>query len=186
MQIFDIDLIKDVTLNVDCIRSVHCLCKDYHPYLLIMGFPVGGHPNPNINITTINKKGVTFSLEKIDTLASNSISDDITTIDKIGADIRTLIKHIKTVASNNLWVVPATSDCRKLLANALEILRVKNAALCGANAYVTAKNMSRARVLRHRVRVHMKKFRNGIPPTHKAFLQVSEAIKSEEYNTTPL
>ncbi|GBP27707.1 RNA-directed DNA polymerase from mobile element jockey [Eumeta japonica] len=85
-------------------------------------------------------------------------------------------------------------DRRKLPADALELLRAKNAALRLAYAYPSRENRSRTRALQRRVRARMIEVKNkewsnlmeDISPTHQAFWKVTKALKSEGYLPTPL
>ncbi|GBP88871.1 hypothetical protein EVAR_63893_1 [Eumeta japonica] len=84
-------------------------------------------------------------------------------------------------------------DHQKLLSDALELLREKNAALRHSNAYPTAENKCRMRTLQCRVMVRMMKVKNKewsnvmkeITPTHKGFWKATKALKSKGYLPTP-
>ncbi|GBP34191.1 Probable RNA-directed DNA polymerase from transposon BS [Eumeta japonica] len=104
-----------------------------------------------------------------------------------------LTNHIRTVVKKCSREVPASVDRRKLPADALELLRAKNAALRLAYAYPSRENRYQARALQRRVRARMIEVKNeewsnlmeDISPTHKAFWKVTKALKSEGYLPTP-
>ncbi|GBP08471.1 RNA-directed DNA polymerase from mobile element jockey [Eumeta japonica] len=147
----DIALTKRVTLNLNCIKTLHCLLSDHRPVLLKMRLSDGGSPNPTLKIT--DWKRVSNILEKIDTPSFNSIPDDIGTTDEIDSAKGFLTNHVRSVVENSGWEVPASSDRRKLPTDVLELIRAKNTALRRASAYSTAEHRSRARVLQSRVRL---------------------------------
>ncbi|GBO99045.1 hypothetical protein EVAR_45046_1 [Eumeta japonica] len=76
-------------------------------------------------------------------------------IDEIDSAIRALTNHIRIVVKRCSRVDPASVDRRKLPADAFELLKAKNAALCHAYAYPTGENRSIARTLQRCVRVRM-------------------------------
>ncbi|GBP24118.1 Probable RNA-directed DNA polymerase from transposon BS [Eumeta japonica] len=187
----DIAITKEIALNVDCIEPIYRLVSDHRPVLLRLGPPAGGWPKPMIKIT--DWKRVSTALEEVDTPALNNIPDVIETTDEIDSSIGALTNHIRTVVKKCSREVPASVDRRKLPADALELLRAKNAALRLAYAYPSRENRSRARALQRRVRARMIEVKNeewsnlmeDISPTHKAFWKVTKALKSEGYLPTP-
>ncbi|GBP73429.1 Probable RNA-directed DNA polymerase from transposon X-element [Eumeta japonica] len=187
----DIAITKEVALNVGCIEPIHRLDSDHRPVLLRLGPPAGGCPKPMIKIT--DWKRVSTALEEIDTPALNNIPVVIETTDEIDSSIGALTNHIKKVVKKCSREVPASVDRRKLPADALELLRAKNAALRLAYAYPTRENRSKARALQRRVRARMFEVKNeewsnlmeDISPTHQAFWKVTKALKSEGYLPTP-
>ncbi|GBP87584.1 RNA-directed DNA polymerase from mobile element jockey [Eumeta japonica] len=129
----DIAITKEIALNVDCIEPIYRLVSDHRPVLLRLGPPAGGWPKPMIKIT--DWKRVSTALEEVDTPALNNIPDVIETTDEIDSSIGALTNHIRTVVKKCSREVPASVDRRKLPADALELLRAKNAALRLAYAY---------------------------------------------------
>ncbi|GBP67562.1 RNA-directed DNA polymerase from mobile element jockey [Eumeta japonica] len=187
----DIAITKEVALNVGCIEPIHRLDSDHRPVLLRLGPPTGGCPKPMIKIT--DWKRLSTALEEVDTPALNNIPDVIETTDEIDSSIGALTNHIRTVIKKRSREVPESIDRRKLPADALELLRAKNAALRLAYAYPTRENRSKARALQRRVRARMFEVKNeewsnlmeDISPTHQAFWKVTKALKSEGYLPTP-
>ncbi|GBP34182.1 RNA-directed DNA polymerase from mobile element jockey [Eumeta japonica] len=104
---------------------------DHRPVLLRLG-PPGGCPKPMIKIT--EWKRVSTALEEVDTPALNTIPDVIETTDEIDSSIGSHQPH-QDGGQEVLAEVPASVDRRKLPADALELLRTKNAALRLAYAY---------------------------------------------------
>ncbi|GBP94792.1 Probable RNA-directed DNA polymerase from transposon BS [Eumeta japonica] len=187
----DLAITKEVALNVGCIEPIHRLDSDHRPVLLRLGPPTGGCPKPMIKIT--DWKRVSTALEEIDTPALNNIPDVIETTDEIDSSIGALTNHIRTVVKKCSREVPESIDRRKLPADALELLRAKNAALRLAYAYPSRENRSKARALQRRARARMFEVKNeewsnlmeDISPTHQAFWKVTKALKSEGYLPTP-
>ncbi|GBP31083.1 RNA-directed DNA polymerase from mobile element jockey [Eumeta japonica] len=135
-------------------------------------------------------KGVSLYLhciEEIDTPALNNIPDVIQTTDEIDSSIGALTNHIQKVVKRCSREVPAAVDRRKVPADALELIRAKNAALRHAYAYPTSENRCRARALQRRVRARMLEVKNeewsnlmeDITPSHQAFWKLTKALKSE-------
>ncbi|GBP83141.1 RNA-directed DNA polymerase from mobile element jockey [Eumeta japonica] len=102
----DIAITKEIVLNVDCIEQIYRLVSQ-----------------------------PSRSLKEVDTPALNTIPDVIETTDEIDSSIGALTNHIRTVVKKCSREVPASVDCRKLPADAFELLRAKNAALRLAYAY---------------------------------------------------
>ncbi|GBP19322.1 Probable RNA-directed DNA polymerase from transposon BS [Eumeta japonica] len=138
-------------------------------------------------------KRLSTALEEVDTSALNNIPDVIETTDEIDSSLGALTNHIRTVVKRCSRVVPASVDHRKLPADALELLRAKNATLSHAYAYLSRENKSRARALQRHVRARMIEVKNeewsnlmeDIFPTHQAFWKITRALKSEGYLHTP-
>ncbi|GBP88003.1 hypothetical protein EVAR_60008_1 [Eumeta japonica] len=157
---------------------------DHRPVLLRMGPPAGGYPEPIIKITDWKK--VSTALEKVDTLALNNIPDVIKTTDEIENSIGALTNLIKKVVKRCSREVPTSVDCRKLLADVLELLRAKNVSLRNAYAYPSRENRSRARALQHRVRARMMDVKNekwsnlmeDTTPSHQSFWKLTKAFKT--------
>ncbi|GBP79378.1 Probable RNA-directed DNA polymerase from transposon BS [Eumeta japonica] len=153
--------------------------------------PAGGLPKPMIKIT--DWKRVSTALEEIDTLVLNNIPDVLQTTDEIDSSIGALTNHIQKVVKSCSREAPVDVDRRRLPADALELLRAKNAALRHAYAYPTRENRSRARALQRRVRARMLEVRNeewknlmeDITPSHQAFWKLTKALKLEGYLPTP-
>ncbi|GBP89455.1 Probable RNA-directed DNA polymerase from transposon BS [Eumeta japonica] len=158
----DLAITKEVALNVGCIEPIHRLDSDHRPVLLRLGPPTGGCPKPMIKIT--DWKRVSTALEEIDT-PTNNIPDVIETTDEIDSSIGALTNHIRTVVKKCSREVPESIDRRKLPADALELLRDKNAALRLAYAYPSREN----RHLSHT----------------PSLWKVTKALKSEGYLPTP-
>ncbi|GBP88724.1 Nucleic-acid-binding protein from transposon X-element [Eumeta japonica] len=144
----DIAITKEIALNVDCIEPIYRLVSDHRPVLLRLGPPTGGFPKPMIKIT--DWKRVSTVLEEVDTPALNTIPDVIETTDEIDSSIKALTNYIMTVVKKHSWEVPASVDRRKLPADALELLRAKNAALRLAYVYPSREKRFRARALQRR------------------------------------
>ncbi|GBP40816.1 Probable RNA-directed DNA polymerase from transposon BS [Eumeta japonica] len=187
----DLAVTKGVSLYLHCIEALHCLDSDHRPVLLRMGPPAGGLPKPMSKVT--DWKRVSTALEEIDTPALNNIPDVIQTTDEIDSSIGALTNHIQKVVKRCSREVPAAVDRRKVPADALELIRAKNAALRHAYAYPTSENRSRARALQRRVRARMSEVKNeewsnlmeDITPSHQAFWKLTKALKSEGYLPTP-
>ncbi|GBP67520.1 hypothetical protein EVAR_49887_1 [Eumeta japonica] len=96
--------------------------------------PLQTRTRPNAGLLAVCFK---LSLEEVDTPALNNIPDVIETTDEIDSSIGALTNHIKKVVKRCSREVPASVDRRKLPADALELLRAKNAALRLAYAYPT-------------------------------------------------
>ncbi|GBP18330.1 hypothetical protein EVAR_14722_1 [Eumeta japonica] len=60
----------------------------------------------------------------------------------------------RTVVGNNMQLVPAFSDHRKLPADVLDLIRAKDSPLRHTSAYCTAKYKSRAQVLQRQEGTH--------------------------------
>ncbi|GBP23144.1 hypothetical protein EVAR_13165_1 [Eumeta japonica] len=103
---------------------------------------------------------VSTALEEIYTPALNNTPDIIETTDEINSAIGTFTNHIKTVIEKSSRVVPAYIDHRKLPADALEMLKAKNAALHHAYAYLTRENKTRARALQLSVKARIMQVKN--------------------------
>ncbi|GBP37385.1 Probable RNA-directed DNA polymerase from transposon BS [Eumeta japonica] len=105
--------------------------------------------------------------------------------------IGALTNHIQKVVKSCSREVRAAVDGRRMPADALELLRAKNAALRHAYAYPASENRSRGRALH--VRARMLEVKNeersnlmeDITPSHQAFWKLTKALKSEGYLPTP-
>ncbi|GBP78989.1 Probable RNA-directed DNA polymerase from transposon BS [Eumeta japonica] len=187
----DIAITKEIALNVGFIEPIYRFVSDHRSVLLRLGPSTGGCPKPMIKIT--DWKRVSTALEEVDTPALITIPDVIEMTNEIDSSIGALTNHIRTVVKECSREVPASVDGRKLPADALELLRAKNAALRLSYAYPSRENRSRARALQRRVRAPMIEVKNeewsnlmeDISRTHKAFWKVTKALKSEGYLPTP-
>ncbi|GBP06514.1 hypothetical protein EVAR_4632_1 [Eumeta japonica] len=156
-----------------------------------IGSLAGGYPKPMIKIS--NGKKVSTALKEVDTPALNNIPYVIDTTNEIDTSIGALTNHIRKVVKRCLREFSASVDRQKLPANALELLRTKNAALRHAYAYPSRENRSRVRARKRRVRARMIEVINeewsnlmeNITPTHQAFWKLTKALKSEGYLPTP-
>ncbi|GBP51187.1 hypothetical protein EVAR_98011_1 [Eumeta japonica] len=156
-----------------------------------MGPRAGGLPKPMIIIT--DWKRVSTTLKEIDIPALNNIPDVIQMTDEIDTSIGALTNHIQKVVKSCSREAPAAVDRRKLPADALDLLRAKNAPLRHAYADSTRENRSKTRALQRRVRACILEVRNeewsnlmkDITPSHQAFWKLTKTLKSEGYLPIP-
>ncbi|GBP16712.1 Protein FAM200B [Eumeta japonica] len=93
----------------------------------------------------------------------------------------------------NIEEVLASVDRRKLPADALELLRAKNAALHHAYAYPSREDKSKARAVQRRTKAHMTEVKNeewsnlieDITLSHQTFWKLNKSFKSGGYLPTP-
>ncbi|GBP20662.1 Probable RNA-directed DNA polymerase from transposon BS [Eumeta japonica] len=141
---------------------LYCFDSDHRQVRLRISSLAGGGTKPTIKVT--EWKIVSTTLEEADTPALNNVPDITETTDEIDSAIGAFTNHIRTVVERSSWVVPVAIDRRKLPADAFELLRAKNVALCHAYVYSTRK----------------------IVPKHGLSNdKITKALKSEGYLPTP-
>ncbi|GBP23288.1 hypothetical protein EVAR_76002_1 [Eumeta japonica] len=148
-DILDIDLVKNVDLNLGSIETLQRLTYNHCLVLMRLGPIYDDRPR---DIKKLQLKKVSIALEKIDTPALNKIPNDIESTNDIDNVIRALTSHITIVVNNCSRKVSVNSGHRKLPADVRKLMRAKNATLRRASAFCILVNRSYMRPLQHKVR----------------------------------
>ncbi|GBP45792.1 hypothetical protein EVAR_76099_1 [Eumeta japonica] len=133
-------------MDLKSIKPLHHLDSDHLLVLITVG-PFTDEDQINKFKMVTDWKRVSAAFEEINTPILNAILDDIVSNKDIDSAIGALTNHNGTVVANCQRKVPANITRRSLPVDVRELIRIKNAALHRASAYLTPEYRSRARAL---------------------------------------
>lgn len=187
----DLALLKNVSLRMRSIETIHALSSDHRPVVLQLGPAADSTPVTKL-VTDWDK--LEKLLESTDSQPLSTIPDVIASPHETVAAVDALSSHLTNAISESSRRVPVMPDHRfKLPDDARELLRAKNAATRAHDSYPTADNRARMRCLQRAVKQRMRDLRSTrweglleeISPSHQAYWKLARTFKSDTVTVLP-
>lgn len=190
-SVLDLALLKNVTLRLHSIETLHELDSDHRPVLMHLGDPITSTPETK---TVVQWHKLEKALESIHSPDLDRIPDDIRSPDDITIAVDSLTNHVTSALSESSKQVPVAADRRWTLPDDVRrLITKKHAATRHYSSWPSDQNRRKLRALERLVKTRVRDFRNSqwdnmiskIQPSHLAFWNLTRSMKSETISVMP-